>query len=106
MTILIVHCELNRSDTKSLKTRESVFKIELSKGRRSDQISSNGSTFFVHTPESALILLKRLIENCILNKEKDRLSITDAGQGKVYIWGRFDEDIRTKFPFLVEECGT
>lgn len=40
-----------------------------------------------------------------MSKEKDRLAVVDASQGKVYIWGDFDAEIKAKFPFLVEECS-
>lgn len=106
MPILIVHCELNRSDVKSHKSRLSVLAKEIEKGRRPEQISSNGSIFFVHTPERALDFAKRVVEKCGMNREKDRLSVVDASQGKVYIWGDFDAEIKAKFPFLVEEYGT
>lgn len=105
MTILFVHCELNRSDVKSHKSRQSVLTKEIEKGRRPEQISSNGSMFFVQTPERALDFAKRLVERCGMNREKDRLAVVDASQGKVYIWGDFDAEIKAKFPFLVEECG-
>lgn len=105
MSILVVQCELNRSDVKSHKSRQSVLTREIEKGRRPEQISSNGSMFFVQTPERALDFAKRLVERCGLNKEKDRLSVVDASQGKVYIWGDFDAEIKAKFPFLVEECS-
>lgn len=105
MTILIVHCELNRSDAKSYKSRESILRKEITKGRRMDQVSPSGSIYFVHTPETAQIFMKRLVENCSMNRDKDRLAVVDVNLGKVYIWGIFDEEIRAKFPFLVEECG-
>lgn len=105
MPILIVHCELNRSEVKSYKSRQSVIAREIERGRRREQISSNGSMFFVQTPEGAPNFAKRLIANCGMNKEKDRLAVVDASRGKVYIWGDFDAEIKAKFPFLVEECS-
>jgi hypothetical protein len=61
--------------------------------------------FFVQTPERASDFARRLVERCGMNKEKDRLAVVDASQGKVYIWGDFDAEIKAKFPFLVEECS-
>lgn len=106
MTMLIVNCELNRSDTKSYKSRLSVLLKEIEKGRRPDQISSNGSVFFVQTPERAADFARRLVEKSGMNREKDRLAVIDVAQGKVHIWGDFDAEIKAKFPFLIEEHGT
>lgn len=39
-----------------------------------------------------------------MNKEKDRLAVIDASQGRAYIWGDFDADLKAKFPFVVETC--
>lgn len=103
MSILIVHCELNRSDVKSFKSREHILTQEIRKGRRPDQISSNGSLFFVQTPETSSDYIKRLIESCGLNKIKDRLAVIDLSRGKAYIWGNFDETAKSKFPLLVEQ---
>lgn len=105
MPILILHCELNRSDVKSFKSRQSVLTREISRGRRPDQISSNGSVFFVQTPERAEEFATRLIVNSGLNIEKDRLAVIDVRQGKVYVWGAFDAELRAKFPFIIEECS-
>src|SRR4051812_16510494 len=101
MTILIVHCELNRSDVKSHKSRLSILNNEIQRGRRPEQISSNGSIFFVQTPETADQFTARLAEKCSMNKEKDRLAVIDTSRGKVYIWGSFDADLESKFPFVV-----
>jgi len=105
MPILIVHCNLNRSDVKSYKSRQSVFTKEIERGRRPEQISCNGSIFFVQTPEGALDFANRLIAKSGMNGEKDRLVVIDVSQGKAYIWGCFDVDIKAKFPFLIVECG-
>ncbi len=37
-----------------------------------------------------------------MNKEKDRLAVIDAGQGRAYIWGSFEAELKAKFPFVVE----
>lgn len=103
MSILIVHSELNRSDIKAYKARYSVLAKEIEKGRRPEQISSNGSIFFVQTPEDASVFAKRLASNCGMNSEKDRLAVIDVSRGRAYIWGAFDAELRSKFPFLIEE---
>jgi len=102
MTILIVYCDLNRSDTKSYKSRLSILSKEIQRGRRPEQISSNGLIFFVQTPERAKDFTNRLAERGGMNKEKDRLAVIDAGQGRVYIWGSFEAELKAKFPFVVE----
>ncbi|WP_267359762.1 MULTISPECIES: hypothetical protein [unclassified Methylobacterium] len=104
MSVLIVHVELNRSDIKAHKSRLSIIVKEIEMGRRPGQISSNGSVFFLQTPEGAPDFAKRLIENCGMNSEKDRLAVIDVSQGKAYIWGIFDAELEAKFPFLVVKC--
>lgn len=102
MTILIVHCELNRSDAKSHKSRLTVLAKEIQKGRRSEQISSNGCIFFIQTPESADAFAARLIKHSVMSEENDRLAVINVSQGRTYIWGNFDTELKSKFPFVVE----
>lgn len=75
---------------------------EIRKGRRPEQISFNGSIFFLQTPESADAFAARLIKNAGMSQEKDRLAVIDVGRGKTHIWGSFDADLNAKFPFVVE----
>jgi hypothetical protein len=103
MSILIVYCDLNRSDAKSFKTRLSILSKEIQKGRRPDQISSNGSIYFVQTPESAKEFTARIAESGGMNEDKDRLAVIDAARGKAYIWGNFESELKVNFPFVVNE---
>ena len=100
MPIYAVSVDIGPGDHRPVRSLYTRFHNEVRKGRRPGQVSVNGSFVLLHTPETTVALMARILNVTGFQAEYDRVSIIDMAARRITSWGIRDASLEANFPVI------